>query len=274
MISVIVLTHNRPHLLRQCVENVLTRTSPATSEIVIWNNASTDETAAYLDSLTDPRLRITHHDANIGQNAYALAFAQAQSPYLVELDDDVIDAPSEWDRILLDAFQRLPQVGFLAADLVDNEHDEAANVRYRVRPHLYTPYECNGVRLLDGPTGGGCAMTSRAIYDEVGGFRYKKGGVFWLEDAAYIEDIKQHGYEAAVLADLKVLHAGGPYYAKPSAEKERYWAEYRKNVARKNAVKRVLLRMPLVAPLNERFGWFHPPEQPRAYDFDWSARVD
>ena len=52
-IAIVVLTHNRAELLRKCVENVLQRTSPATAEIVIWNNASSDHTAAYLDSLDD-----------------------------------------------------------------------------------------------------------------------------------------------------------------------------------------------------------------------------
>ena len=54
----VVLTHNRVHLLRKNVENVLLRTSPATREIVIWNNASTDGTGEYLDSLDDPRIRV------------------------------------------------------------------------------------------------------------------------------------------------------------------------------------------------------------------------
>ena len=70
-IAVVVLTHNRVHLLRKNVENVLLRTSPATREIVIWNNASTDGTAEYLESLDDPRIRVVRSEKNIGQNAYA-----------------------------------------------------------------------------------------------------------------------------------------------------------------------------------------------------------
>ena len=41
---------------------------------MIWNNGSTDGTREYLDSLTEPRLRIVHNAENIGQNAYAEAF--------------------------------------------------------------------------------------------------------------------------------------------------------------------------------------------------------
>src|SRR5207248_2002869 len=74
-VAVVVLTHSRVHLLRQCVENVLARTSERTTEIVIWDNASTDDTRSYLDSVLDPRLRVIHHERNIGQNAYDAAFA-------------------------------------------------------------------------------------------------------------------------------------------------------------------------------------------------------
>jgi GT2 family glycosyltransferase len=255
-IAIVVLTFGRLHLLRQCVENTLAKTSTHTTEILIWDNASADGTAAYLDSVTDPRLRVVHHPENIGQNAYAEGFALTKAPYLVELDDDVIDAPADWDSTLLDSFVRLPEVGFLAADLEDNPHDVAAQVRHHERPHEYIPLELNGVRLLDGPTGGGCAMTSRELYELVGGFPQKRNTSFYLEDAAYIDRIQQAGYRAAVLRDLRVLHAGGPYYAPSPPEKEAYWAAVHTRARRRRAVKRALLAVPLVARFNRRFGWF------------------
>ena len=75
MIAIVVLTYNRLHLLRQCVENVLARTSAQTTEIVIWDNGSADATPDYLRSLEDPRIRVVLHPENLGQNAYAQAFA-------------------------------------------------------------------------------------------------------------------------------------------------------------------------------------------------------
>jgi GT2 family glycosyltransferase len=258
-IAVVVLTYNRAHLLRKCVENVLLRTSDATREIVIWDNASTDATPEYLASLDDPRIRVIRSDDNIGQNAYSRAFRQTRSPYLVEVDDDVVDAPAGWDAMLRDAFERLPDVGFLAADLEDDPNDEASRFRHHIRPHEYTLVEENGVRVLHGPTGGGCAMTSRELNERVGGFREQKDQVFWLEDAAYIEDIQRLGFRAVVLADLRVHHTGGPYYTKATAEKEEYWRRHWARKARRSAVKRVLVRIPFVRRLNARFRWFVAP---------------
>ena len=258
-IAVVVLTYNRVHLVQKCVENVLLRTSEATREIVIWDNASPDATPDYLRSLEEPRIRVVISDENIGQNAYARAFAMTSAPYFIELDDDVVEAPSHWDAMLLDAFTRLPTVGFLAADLEDDPHDLASRYRHHIRPHEYTPTEENGVRLLRGPTGGGCAITSRELNERVGGFRQSKKEVFWLEDAAYIADLERIGFSAAVLADLRVHHTGGPHYTKTPKEKVDYWERQRTRQARRDAVKRVLIRLPFVRPLNARFGWFVPP---------------
>lgn len=147
-IAIVVLTHSRVHLLRQCVEHTLARTSPLTTEIVIWDNGSTDGMPACLSLLDDPRIRVVSHSENIGQNAYAEAFKLTSAPFLVELDDDMIDAPPNWDEVLLDSFMRLPTVGFLAADLEDNFHDVSAQYRYQIRPQLYIPFELNGVPLL------------------------------------------------------------------------------------------------------------------------------
>lgn len=258
-IAVVVLTHNRVHLLRKNVENVLLRTSPATREIVIWNNASTDGTAAFLETLEDPRIRVVNSEKNIGQNAYAQAFELTMSPYLVEVDDDVVDAPEGWDETLRDAFERLPHIGFLAADLEDDPNDVASNVRHHVRPHEYELVVEEGIRLLKGPTGGGCAITSRELNQRVGGFRQHRKEIFWLEDEAYIEDIQRLGFQPAVLADLKVHHTGGPYYSVESKEKDEFWKRWEAMRARREAVKRVLIRIPGVRRLNARFNWFVGP---------------
>jgi GT2 family glycosyltransferase len=261
VVAIVVLTHNRAHLLRRCVENVLLRTSPATHEILIWNNASEDETRSYLDALTDPRIRVIHHPENIGMNAYSRAFRLTTSEYLVELDDDVVEAPEHWDQILLNAFLRIPKIGYLAANLVDDPHDSAVRyIKYlRDERNAYTRREENGVRLLEGPTGGSCTMTSRELYDRVGGFREHGKFIYWREDAAYVKDIHRLGYRSAVLEELRVWHAGSPYYSKTPRAKVEFHEREARITARKDLVKRLILHMPFATVLNERYRWVEPP---------------
>jgi GT2 family glycosyltransferase len=259
-IAMVMVTYNRVHLLRQCVENVILRTSQATREIVIWDNASTDGTREYLDSLDDPRIRVVHHPKNVGVNAYSMAFPQTRAEFMIEVDDDVTNAPDGWDEQLRDAYKKLPEVGFLEAKLEDDGHSIRADLLYREQADRYTLREVNGVRVLEGgPVGGACTITSRELYDRVGGFRRRRSA-FFHEDAAYIKDIKKLGYHAAILDELEVAHHGGPYYSQVVPEKVDYYRRRDRRVARKDAVKRMLLRVPLVAPLNRRYRWFQPPQ--------------
>jgi rhamnopyranosyl-N-acetylglucosaminyl-diphospho-decaprenol beta-1,3/1,4-galactofuranosyltransferase len=263
VIAVVVLTHNRLDLLRRCVEDVLLRTSEKTQEIVIWNNGSDDGTKEYLDTLTDPRIRIVNSPENIGMNAYAKAFALATQDYLVELDDDVIEAPVNWDETLLDAFLRLPEIGYLATSLVDDPNDsQAVYTKYlREKQNAYTPRKLNSVTIFEGPTPGICAMTSRELYERVGGFKQNAKFVYWHEDAEYVKDLKRLGYGSAVLESLSVWHAGGPYYSKPNPAKNPYHNHQARLKARKDFVKRLILRMPFGAALNARYDWFDPPHR-------------
>lgn len=258
-IAIVMLTHNRLELLRQCVENVLARTSSETREMVIWDNASTDGTGAYLDSLSDPRIRVVRHPRNIGLNGYAEAFAETDSEFLVELDDDVIDAPQDWDRTLRDAYERLPEIGFLAADLTENPSDRASYDRYNT--HRYHAYEVDGLRLLEGPTGGWCSITSRDLYDRVGGMPRNPRKTYYHEEAEYIRRISQLGFRRAILDDLHIVHAGGSVANTPEGDKRALITKELRQQARRDGVKRALLAIPFVRTLNKRFGWFYDPDE-------------
>jgi GT2 family glycosyltransferase len=269
VIAVVVVTHNRAHLLKRCVEDVLLQTSPTTSEIVIWDNASDDGTKEYLSTVVDPRIKIVDHSRNIGTSAYAPAVVLTSAPYIVELDDDVIEAPHHWDETLLNAFQRIPDIGHLAADLKEDPNDSAYCYLKYVKDtrNVFVPKEIDGIRILEGPTPGGCAMTSREVYNQVGGFKQHKKLTFWHETQTYVRDVRKSGYRTAILEDLKVWHAGSPYYSRPSPAKLEFHEHHARMKARKDFVKRAILRVPFATALNERYKWFAPPDTYDAPEF-------
>jgi GT2 family glycosyltransferase len=263
MISVVVLTHNRLHLLQRCVRDVLLRTSPLTREIVIWNNASEDGTAEYLASLDDPRITVVDHEENIGTNAYASGVELTTGDFIVEVDDDVIEAPPRWDETLLEAFRKIPNIGYLVADLKEDPNDSAYRYLEYVKNerNVFVRRQIDGITILEGPTGSGVAITSRDVYERVGGFRRHKKLVFWHEAAAYVRDVRRLGYRTAILEDLKVWHAGSPYYSEPSRAKLEFHRHRMRTSARIDLVKGALLRVPGVAALNQRFALFAPPDR-------------
>ena len=197
---------------------------------------------------------------NVGTNAYALAFPLATGKYLIELDDDIIDAPQSWDKTLMEALEAIPGMGYLAADVIDDGKSMAAEIRYRVDAHCYTEREIAGYRVVDGPTGGWCTITTREIYDRVGGFEVNKNFNFWHEDGAYIKRVIKAGYGVALLGDVKVFHASGVAYsqdAEIAEAKNRYYTAYQKWLRRRKAIRRIINQIPIVSRL---YAKWRPPQ--------------
>ena len=63
-----------------------------------------------------------------------------------------------------------------------------------------------------GPTGGWFAVTTRPIYNEVGGFIFRPYKPFPPEDGKYFRQLSKRDYFAAILKKTFVYHANGPYW--------------------------------------------------------------
>jgi len=256
-IAIVLLTHNRLPLLQQCVENVVAKTSAETEELVIWDNGSSDGTTEYLRGLNDERIRLVCSETNVGMVAYGRAIAMTTAPYIVQLDDDVIDAPASWDAELRRAFEAIPRMGWLAADLEDNPDDRASCDRHH-KDH-YVERVLGGVAVLEGPTGGWCTITSRKIYDEVGGLPRRSRRTYFSTDSNYVNKLRKAGYVGAILPSVRVRHSGDPPGPPASPEKARFHRREDEWQRKKDLVKRALLRLPGVRTANERRAWFHAP---------------
>src|SRR5258708_15668042 len=63
-----------------------------------------------------------------------------------------------------------------------------------------------------GPTGGWFAVTTRSIYNDVGGFIFLPYKPFPAEDGKYVRKLMKNGYFAGILRKTFVYHASGPYW--------------------------------------------------------------
>jgi len=64
-ISVVLATHNRAALLPRAIASVLAQEGPR-FELIVVDDASTDDTPAYLATLNDPRIRVIRAERNLG----------------------------------------------------------------------------------------------------------------------------------------------------------------------------------------------------------------
>lgn len=92
-VTVAICTYNRAGYLRESIESVLNQTYKDI-DIIIYDNASTDDTEEVVRSFTDARISYHKNQVNIGYNAnYNQAISLCKTDYLVIFHDDDIMLP-------------------------------------------------------------------------------------------------------------------------------------------------------------------------------------
>jgi glycosyltransferase involved in cell wall biosynthesis len=225
--SIVLATKDRWKFLSCAVDAVIAN-AERSFELIIMDNASEDGTGEMCQMLEAQHPGVVRHirlKRNVGTNAYALGFLQARYEYLVCMDDDVLALSSGWDRATIDAFQRFPRLGFLAMNVVRDKYTNGA------KPDIshYVESTASGTTIERGPAGAWFAVTTRAIYDKVGGFVFRPYKPFQLHDGKYIRKLARYGYFAGILKKSVVYHATGPYWAAAYGYKKMWELKYGRN---------------------------------------------
>lgn len=88
LVSVIIPTYRRPHLLVRAINSVLNQTYKKL-EVLVVDDHSQDETPSVVCAIKDPRVRYVGHDVNKGLPAVRnTGIRTAQGEYIAFLDDD------------------------------------------------------------------------------------------------------------------------------------------------------------------------------------------
>ena len=96
-ISVLTTAYNAGKYLQPAVESILSQTF-TDFEYIIVNDGSTDSTAAYLDSVKDPRLKVFHEPnrGTAGATNFGLQFCKRK--YVFRMDADDISLPTRAEK--------------------------------------------------------------------------------------------------------------------------------------------------------------------------------
>lgn len=113
MVSVVVPTYNRADLLERCLGSVLRQTW-TDLELILVDDASTDDTATLAAGITDPRLVYRRHGENRGGGAARnTGLAMARGGYVAFLDSDDEWRPEKLERQLASFAGAAPDVGLV-----------------------------------------------------------------------------------------------------------------------------------------------------------------
>jgi glycosyltransferase involved in cell wall biosynthesis len=218
-VSVCIPTYNSARHLPEAVESVL-RQEFEDYELIIVDNASSDETPEICSSYDDPRLRYVRYEKLVGQGGnWNRCLSQATGEYVALLHADDRYLP----RFLTERVETLdqnPSVGlaFGAVTVIDEAGAEIGRKAFREEasfwpsPHFYKELLLGCVVSPVSP------VVRRYCYETIGGFREdRKWGIdceMWLRIAAKFAV----SYSPVTLAGYRIHAASGTTDALATAD--------------------------------------------------------
>lgn len=172
-VSVVTPTYNRGEVIDRAVQSVLNQ-SYKNYEIIVVDDASTDNTLEVINSFTDPRIRYLRHEENKGGAAARnTGIKAANGKYIAFLDSD-----DEWVKTKLErqlhVLNELPEeIGVIASDQV-NIHSDGREVivsSNRDIGHNQKGYQISHAKILkQNPAITSSALVKKECFERVGLF--------------------------------------------------------------------------------------------------------
>ena len=110
--SILLPTYNREKLIKRAINSVLKQTFPY-FELIVIDDASTDNTEKLIKSIKDKRIVYLKHETNKGQNpAYNTGLRSARGEYIAFIDSDDEWLPTNLEEIYK-KFQSDSELGYV-----------------------------------------------------------------------------------------------------------------------------------------------------------------
>jgi GT2 family glycosyltransferase len=234
-LSIVIVNWNGGRLLTRCIETIVSSAPQATYEIVIVDNASTDDSLAQLRAsdvaapmIEREQIRFILNEDNRGFGAANnQAFAVVESPYVFLLNSDTEVPPGTIDT-LIDKVKSDPKIGACGPKMLNTDGSLQVSAYFNPPRAWHTllsqlwlyrllPRRLRGELLLGGHwdhdrersvpmLGGAAIMARREMIEQVGGFNERFH--MYAEDNEWCWRITKSNWRLMFVPDALLLHHG------------------------------------------------------------------
>jgi GT2 family glycosyltransferase/tetratricopeptide (TPR) repeat protein len=216
LISIVIPTCNERDRTRLCLESILA-TSHSPLELLLIDNASTDDTPSLLDEFRHRpgpvRVEIIRNDTNLGfAKACNQGLARAQGNYVVFLNNDTVVTDGWLDQLIAWALHDFPTVGLVGPVTNYAAPPQQIPVPYTDLPgmHAFAAQRRQDFahQAMEFPRLSGlCLLARRDVLDKVGGFD-ERFGIGFFEDDDLCFRVQDQGYRCLIALDVFIHHFG------------------------------------------------------------------
>lgn len=222
LVSIVIPNKDALHLLKPCVDSVLTKSTwPKLEVVIVENNSTKAETFAYYDQIArqDARVRVVTSQTGGVFNFSKVVndgFAAAKGDYLLMLNNDTEVIDPDWIEQMMGPCMR-KEIGAVGCKLLypDNtyQHVGIALGRTAFGPrHIDLTlcddnpgyYECDELTHRVCAVTGACILTKREVFELVDGLDETLPNNF--NDIDYCMRLREKGYATLVVLTARLYH--------------------------------------------------------------------
>jgi GT2 family glycosyltransferase len=214
-LSIVIVSYNARADLERCLESLVTRKPAVDHEIIVVDNASTDDTVAALRSRW-PGMRLIEAGGNLGfSRANNIGIRQSFGELVLLLNGDTL-VPAGAIDALVDALDRRPDAAIAGPRLVDahgraelsfgpmispfNELRQKLRARRNVERLTSTEHEVDWVS-------GACLLVRRADAEAVG--LLDERFFLYTEDVDFCAAVRARGRKVLFTPRAQIVHVRG-----------------------------------------------------------------
>lgn len=212
IVSVVVCTYNRAHLLRNCLQSLCDQPTGTNGfEIIIVDNNSTDDTKYVITSFIKSRLNIRFVEEYRQGLSYARnrGWKEARGTYVAYIDDDSI-AGRDWMKEILLFIKRHPGIRVFGGPY---DRFSLTPIPVWLPENYYTLNLGNKIRALNLKSewlSGSNMIFEKSVFEKYGGFKKNFGmrgnKILYGEETELLFRLKQYGEIVYYVPKIRVNH--------------------------------------------------------------------
>jgi GT2 family glycosyltransferase len=250
--TIVVLTYNRKEILAELLQQLFVIARPDV-EVVVVDNCSTDDTAAFVQSAF-PAFTLVRLQENLGAVGRNRGMAMARGQYVITIDDDILGLDRDSLHAIAGIFAANARMGALCFRVLDHYSGLVCNWCHPRDPELHaaSSFETNEITE-------GAVAFRREVLDRVG--LYPEDFFISHEGADLAARIIDRGYEIHYSPRITVRHK---YARNARPGWRRYYYDTRndfwlavRNYRPLSIVLHLMRRLPATLVYAVRDGFFH-----------------
>lgn len=220
-LSIIILSYNTKQTTRNCLNSILKSTIRSAYEIIVIDNASTDDSVLMLREISSlhPHIRLIENKENIGfAKANNQAVRVSFGKYILFLNSDTLAIDDAVERLFTFFKQNETSIHFLGGKLLNKDGTPQPSCGpfyslFVVFAALFlrgdywglTRYSPDKIRQVDWVSGA-CILTKKKYFLQIGGFDER---IFmYMDEVDLLYSAKNVGYRVFFYPHARFTHFG------------------------------------------------------------------